>query len=110
MLEYLGEVGLEQIRLEMAEQLTLVEGTKPEMLLRVIAEASERPVAGAKVTVKLISTKEKPKEIFAGTTGQDGRVQAGFEIPELPGANAAILFQAEAAGNNAEIKQLVLKR
>jgi len=110
-LEYLGtEVGLEQIRLEMAEQLTLIEGTKPEMLLRVIAEASERPVAGAKVTVKLISTKEKPKEIFAGTTGQDGRVQAGFEIPELPGANAAILFQAEAAGNNAEIKQLVMKR
>ena len=110
-LEYIGtEVGLEQIRLEMAEQLTLIEGTKPELLLRVIAEASERPVAGAKVTVKLISTKEKPKEIFAGTTGQDGRVQAGFEIPELPGANAAILFQAEAAGNNAEIKQLVLKK
>jgi hypothetical protein len=27
----------------------------------------------------------------------------------MPDANTAILFQAEAAGNNAEIKQLVLK-
>jgi hypothetical protein len=103
------EIGLEQIRLEMADQQTFVEGTEPNLQLRVIAEASDRPVAGAKVTVKLISTREKPKEIFAGTTGQDGRIDAAFQIPEMPGANAAILFQAEAAGNNAEIKQLVLK-
>jgi hypothetical protein len=110
-LDYIGrEVGLEQIRLEMADQLTFVEGTQPQMLLRVIAEASERPVAGAKVTVKLISTREKPKEIFAGTTGQDGRIAAGFDIPDMHDANAAILFQAEAAGNNAEIKQLVMKK
>ena len=103
------EVGLEQIRLEMAEQQTFVEGTSPELSLRVIAEASDRPVAGAKVTVKLISTREKPREIFAGTTAHDGRIEAKFEIPPMPGANAAILLQAEASGNNAEIKQLVMK-
>jgi hypothetical protein len=103
------EVGLEQIRLEMAEQQTFVEGTQPNLSLRVIAEASDRPVAGAKVTVKLISTREKPKEIFSGTTAHDGRIEASFEIPPMPGANAAILLQAEASGNNAEIKQLVMK-
>ena len=109
-LEFLAkEVGLEQIRLEMSEPMTFVEGTKPALTLRVIAEASDRPVAAAKVTVKLISTREKPKQIFSGTTAVDGRVDAGFEIPMMPGANTAILFQAEAAGNNAEIKQLVLK-
>jgi hypothetical protein len=109
-LDFLGsEIGLEQIRLEMGEQLTFVEGSEPTLKLRVIAEASDRPVAGAKVTVKLISTREKPKEIFSGTTTQDGNVEARFQIPATPGANTAILFQAEAAGNNAEIKQLVLK-
>jgi hypothetical protein len=109
-LEFLSrEVGLEQIRLEMSEQLTFTEGSAPVLNLRVIAEASDRPVAGAKVTVKLISTREKPKEIFSGSTGQDGRVEAKFEIPRMPGANTAILFQAEAAGNNAEIKQFVMK-
>ena len=109
-LEFLArEVGLEQIRLEMADQQVFVEGTEPTLNLRVVAEASDRPVAGAKVTVKLISTLDKPKEVFSGTTGQDGRVEAAFAIPPMPGANAAILFQAEAAGNNAEIKQLVMK-
>jgi hypothetical protein len=109
-LEFLArEVGLEQIRLEMSEPMTFVEGTQPKLGLRVLAEVSDRPVTSAKVTVKLISTREKPKQIFAGTTGSDGRVEATFEIPMMPGANTAILFQAEAAGNNAEIKQLVLK-
>lgn len=109
-LEFLSrEVGLEQIRLEMSEQLTFIEGSEPALSLRVIAEASDRPVAGAKVAVKLISTREKPKEIFTGTTGQDGRIEAKFEIPMIQGASAAILFQAEAAGNNAEIKQLIMK-
>ncbi|HJQ97532.1 MAG TPA: hypothetical protein VJ826_04405 [Candidatus Polarisedimenticolaceae bacterium] len=103
------EVGLEQIRLELAEQQIFVEGSQPQLSLRVIAEASDRPVAGAKVTVKLISTREKPKELFSGTTAHDGRIEATFEIPSMPGANAAILLQAEASGNNAEIKQLVMK-
>ena len=109
-LEFLArEIGLEQIRLEMSEPMTFVEGTEPSLTLRVIAESSDRPVGEAKVTVKLISTREKPKEIFSGTTAQDGRVDAKFQIPLMPGANTAILFQAEAAGNNAEIKQLVIK-
>lgn len=104
------EVGLEQIRLEMEGQPVLQEGTTPTLRLRVIAEASDRPVGGARVTVKLITTREKPREVFAGTTAADGRVEASFEIPELPGANAAVICQAQAAGNNAEVKQLVLKR
>jgi hypothetical protein len=109
-LEFLArEVGLEQIRLEMSEPMTFVEGSEPSLTLRVIADTSDRPVAEAKVTVKLISTRDKPKEIFSGTTGPDGRIDATFQIPLMPGANTAILLQAEAAGNNAEIKQLVMK-
>ena len=40
--------------------------------------------------------------------GARARVMAeAFEVPELGGANAAILCQAEAPGNSAEIKQLI---
>lgn len=103
------EVGMERIRLEMESLQMLTEGTRPTLRLRVVAEGSERPVAGARVTVKLISTRERPRDVFSGATGADGWVDATFEIPELPDANAAVLCQAEAAGNNAEIKQLVRK-
>ena len=103
------EVGVERIRLEMEEQQVFVEGTRPTVSLRVVAESSDRPVGGIRVTVKLISTKERPKELFSEVTDPDGRVEAIFDVPELAGANAAILCQAEAPGNSAEIKQLIRK-
>lgn len=103
------EVGVERIRLEMEQQQVFVEGTRPTVSLRVVAESSDRPVGGIRVTVKLISTKERPKELFSEVTDQDGRVEAIFDVPELAGANAAILCQAEAPGNSAEIKQLIRK-
>ena len=109
-LEFLGtDVGLEQIRLEMGDHQTLLEGTVVKLRLRVMADPSERPVAAAKVAAKHISTKDKPRELFSGSTDADGWVEATFEIPALPGANAAILFQAQASGKNVEIKQLVMK-
>jgi hypothetical protein len=103
------EVGLEQIRLEIVGQPALQEGMTIDLRLRVIAEASDRPVAGAKIVVKLITTRDKPRELFSGATGADGTVDATLVIPETAGANAAVLVQADAAGNSAELKQLVLK-
>ncbi len=108
-LEFLTtEIGLEQIRLEMGDDVHLREASRQPLRLRVMAEASDRPVAGAKVAVKLISTKDKPKELFSGTTDTEGWVDAPIDIPALEGASAAILFQAEAAGKNVELKRLVM--
>ena len=109
--DYLSKsLGDERIRLEMEDGQPLEEGTTATLKLRVLGDESERPIAGARVTVKLITTKERPAELFTGTTGADGRVVAAFTIPELPGVNAAVLCQAEGLGNNAEIKQLIRKR
>jgi hypothetical protein len=103
-------VGNERIRLEMEDGQVLAEGTLPTIRLRVLGDESERPIAGARVTVKLITNREKPTELFSGTTGPDGRVAATLTIPDLAGVNAAVLCQAEGVGNNAEIKQLIRKR
>ena len=109
--EYLSKsVGDERIRLEMEDGQVLEEGTRPAVHLRVLGDESERPVAGAKVTVKLLTSHERPRELFSGATGADGRIAAEFEIPDLAGGNAAVLCQAEGLGNNAEIKQLIRKR
>jgi len=110
-LEFLGStVGEEGIRLELGRHQNLVEGEPASMELRVVADSTDRPVAGAKVTIKLISTREKPRELFSGATGGDGRIEAVFDLPELQGASGAILCQADAAGRNAELKQLICKR
>ncbi len=109
--DYLSKsIGDERIRLEVEEGQPLEEGTKPTLRLRVLGDESERPIAGAKVTVKLISAREKPSELFSGATGPDGRVAVTLDIPDLSGVQAAILCQAEGVGNNAEIKQLLRSR
>ena len=103
------EGGPNRIRLEMEEQRTLEEGTRPTLRLRVVAEDTDRPVAGARVVVKLLTNREKPRELFSGATAPDGRVEATVELPEVPDTVVAVLCQAEAAGDNAELKQLVRK-
>lgn len=103
------EVGVNRIRLEVEDQQGLEEGTRPTLRLRVLAEESERPVVGARVVVKLLTTRERPRELFSGATASDGRVEATIELPEIPDASTAVVCQAEASGSNAELKQLVRK-
>ena len=45
-----------------------------------------------------------------GTSDGEGRVQATLAIPAAPGAETAVLCQAEAAGTNSELKRLVRRR
>lgn len=104
------EATVERIRLEMTPGETLEEGSRPRLRLRVVAESSDRPVAGAKVMVKMISTIDRPRELFSGATDRDGWVDAPMEIPLVPGGNAALLFQAEVGDSNVERKHLVRKR
>ena len=72
-----------------------------------VERGSQRPVAAARVRVRLVSTEDDPRELFRGDTGPDGAVEARLEIPDAPSADLAIVCQAEAAGHRAELRQLV---
>jgi hypothetical protein len=105
-----SSAGLERVRLEVEDSHTLVEGTTAQVHLRVMSEGADTPVAGVKVTVKLISSGGPPRELFKSATGKDGRVVAEFALPDAPDGQLAVLCQTQASGNNAQIKQLVKKR
>lgn len=105
------EAAVDRIRLEMVPGAGAIEeGGRAQMRFRVMAESSDRPVAGAKVMVKMISTLDRPKELFSGATDGDGWIDAAVEIPLVDGGNAALLFQAEVGASNAEKRHLVRKR
>jgi hypothetical protein len=108
--EFLSNEGaVESLRLELDGHPALLEGSRQVLRLRVTGDGGASPVAGASVVVKLLTTSGKPRELFHGVTSEDGTVDAEIEIPETPGASAAILCQAERDSRNAEIKQLVMK-
>ena len=101
---------VERIRIELAGGDTLQEGSRPQLRVRVVAESSNRPVAGAHVAFRMISTLDRPREMFSGETDGDGWVEAVLDLPALAGGNAAILCQAEVGDSNVEIHRLVRKR
>jgi hypothetical protein len=100
----------EPIRLEMIDDQVLQEGTRPTLRMKVLDAKSDQPVGGAAIVVRLISTEGRPRELFSTSADADGYVEASFEIPELPGADSAILCEASAGGHSAEHRQLVMKK
>jgi hypothetical protein len=106
----LQEAAGERIRIDLEGSELLEEGARPLLRVRVLADASNRPVAGAHVAFKLISTLDRPLEMFSGETDVDGWLEANLDVPLLPGGNAAVLCQAEIGDSNAEIRRLVRKR
>jgi len=109
--EYLKEnFQVEPIELQLVdEQLLLTEGTRPTLRMKVLEQNSARPVARAHVSVQLISTMDDPRELFSSSTDQEGFIEASFDLPVMPGADAAVVCVAEVAGEKSELRQLVSK-
>ena len=102
-------VTLEPIKLNLRRPKILVQGARPTLELEVLEEATERPIRGANVVVRLVATGTRPQQLLAAPTDKQGRVLAEIAIPDLPGSNAAIVCQADASGRTAELKQLIKK-
>ena len=103
------EVTVERIRLEVAPGAPLREGTAPNVRFRVLAETSGLPLARATVAVKMISTVDRAKDLFAGETNPDGWVDAILDLPMVPDGNSALLCQAQLGDSCAEVQHLVQK-
>jgi hypothetical protein len=102
-------VKLNSIRVELLDEQTLEEGTRPTLRMKVIEEGSEAVVPDAMVIVRLISTEEEPRELFSSTTDEEGFVEAAFEVPILPGADLALSITAQIGEQRAVLQQFVEK-
>lgn len=95
------------LRMELAEEVILRQGAGTTVRVRVVEERTRRPIAGAEVKLTLISTQDKPRELFAGTTDASGGLEAAVVIPHEPAADLAVLCRASAAGRRAVLRQMV---
>jgi hypothetical protein len=92
-LEFLGGQGVtESIELVLKGEAGVKAGDARVLELLVRSEARNKPVAEAEVRVKLNPTgKERSTILFEGVTGEDGRVQAGIQVPkEFAGASITV--------------------
>jgi hypothetical protein len=92
-LEFLGSRGVtESIELVLAGEAGVKAGDARVLELLVRSEARNKPVAEAEIRVKLIPNgKERSTILFEGMTSEDGRVQAGIQVPrEFAGASVTV--------------------
>lgn len=109
-LEWLAaQASAERIALQMVGSGGFVEGETARLDLLVSRTAGGEGIAGARVKVRFISTVDKPKVLVEGVTGADGLVSLTSRLPILEEGTAALIVQATAGQETAEIKQIIKK-
>jgi hypothetical protein len=107
-LEYLtNEADQEQLVLMLEGEPDLMLGRRATLALRTSSSKSGLPVAGAQVSVRMISTIAEPRVLAAGRTDEHGGLPLRFEIPPLDRGTAALIISAVSAIGRAELKHLL---
>ncbi len=107
-LEYLtNEADQEQLVLVLESEADLGLGRRASLALRTSSSKSGLPIAGAQVSVRMISTITEPRVLAVGRTDEQGGVPLRFEIPKLDRGTAALIISAVSAIGRAELKHLL---
>jgi hypothetical protein len=107
-LEYLtAEASQEQLLLTLHDGTEVALGAPATLALRTTSSRNGGAVAGAEVTVRMISTIDEPQALARGVTGDDGGLELSFEVPALDRGTAALIITASSPIGRAEIKQLL---
>ncbi|HXO40994.1 MAG TPA: hypothetical protein VN999_06065, partial [Thermoanaerobaculia bacterium] len=107
-LEYLtNEADQEQLVLVLESEADLGLGRSASLALRTSSSKSGLPIAGAQVSVRMISTITEPRVLAVGRTDEQGGVPLRFEIPKLDRGTAALIISAVSAIGRAELKHLL---
>lgn len=103
-LEYLASEGSpEQIDLTFSPAPEFAAGRRVDVRIRAELALSRRPVAGATVQIRLVSS-EKPIPVFQGRTGPDGGCVVAFVMPPVPAGVAAAVVRLTSAVGSTEIQ------
>lgn len=107
-LEYLtNEAEQEQLLLVMEEEVDLKVGSKADLALRARSSKDGHPIAGASVSVKMISTFGGPRTLGLGETDESGFLHVPIEIPMIERGTAALIINASSDIGQAELKHLL---
>ena len=107
-LEYLtSEADQEQLLLVLEEEVELRVGAVVDLALRARSSQNGLPIAGASISVKMISTFGGPRTLGLGETDSEGFLRLPIEIPSVDRGTAALIIAATSDIGQAELKHLL---
>jgi hypothetical protein len=109
--DYLAsEAASEHLEIALTADAELVSGETVTLTVRASTSLTEKPLAGAHVSIRVVSTLRPPQILFRGVTGADGVVKSVCILPDIGTGNAALIIAASSSLGNNEIKQLIRKK
>jgi hypothetical protein len=109
--DYLAsEAASEHLEIAFTADAELVSGETVTLTVKASTSLTEKPVAGAHVSIRVVSTVRPPQILFRGVTGADGVVKTLCTLPDIGTGNAALIIAASSGLGNNEIKQLIRKK
>jgi len=109
--DYLAsEAASEHLEIAVTTDGELLSGETVTITVKASTSLTERPLAGAHISIRVVSTVWPPQILFRGVTGADGVVASACALPDLGTGNAALIIAASSALGNNEIKQLIKKK
>ena len=104
-LEYLAaELNHEQVDCSFTPVPDFVAGREAAMRIRAQSSTSHKPIEGASVQVRILSTVRKGSVVFQGLTGADGGCPVSFLVPAQPEGSAAAVIRVTSPIGSTEFK------
>lgn len=107
-LEYLEtEAEQEHLVLVLDGPERILPGSANRLTVRAFSSKSEAPVAGVKISVRMLSTITDPRTLAVAETDDAGELDVEVEVPAVSGGSAALIISGTSELGRAEIKQLL---
>ena len=104
-LDYLASDAMpEEIEVAFAPAPDFTAGRSVQTRLKALSGSPARPVAGAQVQVRILSTSARTSTVFQGKTSTDGTCPISFMVPSQRDGTAACVIRVTTADASAELK------
>lgn len=105
-----SEAASEHLEIAVTTDAELLSGETVTITVKASTSLTEKPLPGAHVSMRVVSTVRPPQILFRGVTGADGIVASACVLPDIGTGNAALIIAASSSLGNNEIKQLIKKK
>ena len=110
-LEYLvSEDVPDDVDLTLSPTPDFVAGRSVQTKLKATSGSPARPLAGASVSVRILSTSARASTAFQGKTASDGSCFLSFMVPAFPNGNAAAVIRVTGGRASSEVQYSIKKK
>jgi acetyl-CoA acetyltransferase len=101
----------DQLEIRVPQGIEFFSGSIVPFQVKAETSVSKKPIPGAEVVAKLITTFSPPQDLFTGYTNAEGLLTMTLKIPPFKHGNAAVIIMGKSKEyGNTEYKQLVKKK